>query len=267
MPGTRDVIVITGAGSGMGRAAAMRMAPGQHARTLILCDLGQQGLNETRASIGTGTHTELLTADIAAGDFTERFLSTLGTRSIAALIHCAGLSSSMADAQRILDVNLTATMILVGLVRPRMAEHAAAVLYASLAGHLLGPSLDERINAALTPESARQLLTADATPEMAYSLSKRGVQLLARREAAAFGRRGARILSLSPGVIDTPMGRAEMERHPMMAHMIKASPLGRAAQPDEVAEVAAFLCSRAASYITGTDILVDGGSLATTPAG
>lgn len=257
-----EVIVITGAGSGMGRAAALRMAIDCQPRSLLLCDLHQNGLDETQALVGDAAKSELLVADIVASDFFGLLETTLAARAVSALIHCAGLSSSMASAQRIFDVNLAATIALVDVMRSRMARNGAAVLYASIAGHLLGPALDEQLNAATTADLVPSLVPLADSPEAAYSVSKRGVQLLARREAAAFGRRGARIVSLSPGVIDTPMGRAEMVRHPMMGGMIEGSPLGRAAQPSEVAQVAAFLCSSGASFITGTDVLVDGGLLA-----
>jgi len=98
---------------------------------------------------------------------------------------------------------------------------------------------------------------------MAYTVSKRGVKLLVERESPSFGARGARIASISPGIIDTPMGRQEMEKQPIMKVLVDKSPLAREARPEEVAAVAVFLCTPTASFITGTDILVDGGSIAT----
>ena len=86
---------------------------------------------------------------------------------------------------------------------------------------------------------------------------------LVEREALSFGQRGARIASISPGIIDTPMGRQEMEGHPIMKQIVDTSPLKRSAAAEEVAAVAVFLCSPSASYISGTDILVDAGSTTT----
>jgi NAD(P)-dependent dehydrogenase (short-subunit alcohol dehydrogenase family) len=83
---------------------------------------------------------------------------------------------------------------------------------------------------------------------------------LARKTAPAWSKRGARIISLSPGIIDTPMGRQELSQQPMMQGMIDA--VGRMGTAEEVAAVAAFLVSPAASFVTGTDVLVDGGSVA-----
>jgi NAD(P)-dependent dehydrogenase (short-subunit alcohol dehydrogenase family) len=99
-------------------------------------------------------------------------------------------------------------------------------------------------------------------PRLAYVLSKHGVGRLVQRHAATRGAKGARIPSLSPGIVDTEMGRLEAENQPMMAQMVASIPLARMARPEEVAAVAAFLVSDAASFITGSDVLVDGGELA-----
>jgi NAD(P)-dependent dehydrogenase (short-subunit alcohol dehydrogenase family) len=95
---------------------------------------------------------------------------------------------------------------------------------------------------------------------VAYGLSKWAVRRLVIQRAPAWGAEGARIVSLSPGIIDTPMGRQELEQQPMMAGIIDATPLGRTGTADEIAAVIEFLCSPGASFVTGTDLLVDGGS-------
>jgi NAD(P)-dependent dehydrogenase (short-subunit alcohol dehydrogenase family) len=85
---------------------------------------------------------------------------------------------------------------------------------------------------------------------------------LVQREARAWGESGARLLSVSPGIVDTPMGRLEAANEPAMAAMVERSALGRMLQPEEIAAVVAFLVSPAASALTGTDVLVDGGAVA-----
>jgi NAD(P)-dependent dehydrogenase (short-subunit alcohol dehydrogenase family) len=99
-------------------------------------------------------------------------------------------------------------------------------------------------------------------PGVAYSWAKRGVQRLVRREAAAFGATGARICSVSPGMIDTPMGRQEYARQPMMRTLEDMTPLGRTGRADELAAVVTFLLSDEPSFVTGVDVLVDGGACA-----
>jgi NAD(P)-dependent dehydrogenase (short-subunit alcohol dehydrogenase family) len=97
---------------------------------------------------------------------------------------------------------------------------------------------------------------------MAYPLSKRAVIRLVAHEATAFGARGARIVSISPGLIDTAMTRSEQTASAQMKSLLARTPLARLGTADEIASVAIFLCSKDASYITGCDIRVDGGMLA-----
>ncbi|MFM8303031.1 MAG: SDR family oxidoreductase, partial [Actinomycetota bacterium] len=99
-------------------------------------------------------------------------------------------------------------------------------------------------------------------PGVAYAYAKRGVQRLVRRTAIAWGPAGGRINSMSPGLIDTPMGRQEFSQQPAMATMLERTPLGRQGRADELAAVVAFLCGPEASYVSGSDVLVDGGCTA-----
>lgn len=255
----KGIAVVTGAASGMGEAAARLLA--EAGWPLLLCDLNQERLAATAGRLPG--QVETLAGDIAAADYGASLTAALAGRPIGALIHCAGLSPTMADPARILEVNLAATMRLVESILPHMAQGSCAVLFASSAAHMQGAALDEAINAVRTPEAVPSLMQYTPESGAAYSVSKRGVKLLVERESPRFGSRGARIASISPGIIDTPMGRQEMETHPIMKVLVEKSALRREARPEEVAAVAVFLCTQTASFITGTDILVDGGSIAT----
>ena len=92
-----------------------------------------------------------------------------------------------------------------------------------------------------------------------YGYAKRGVMRLVAREAVAWGCSGARICSISPGIIDTPQGRQEFDEQPAMAMMIDLTPIKRWGQPEEICNVVAFLLSDEASFMTGYDVVVDGG--------
>jgi NAD(P)-dependent dehydrogenase (short-subunit alcohol dehydrogenase family) len=255
------VAIVTGAASGMGLAVARRFAAEDW--TLLACDLDAARLD---AAVEDGLEgvgvVETLAGDISAADFPARLLQALDGRPVAALVHCAGLSPTMGDPARILEVNLAASLRLVEAVRDRMAPRAAAVLFASTAGHMLGGQLDAMIDAVVTPEAVPSLVAYAPNPGAAYSISKRGVQLLVRRQAKAFGARQARIASISPGIIDTPMGQAELGATEVMRQMIDMGALPRMGRAEEVAAAAAFLCSPEASFITGCDLRVDGGQLA-----
>jgi NAD(P)-dependent dehydrogenase (short-subunit alcohol dehydrogenase family) len=176
----------------------------------------------------------------------------------------------MADARRILDVNLVATARLLEALLPHALPGAAAVLVASQAGHFVGRGMKPETRAAIDDPLAPgffERLEAAAGPVAtgasgAYGLSKWGVQRLAVAQAPAWGERGARVVSISPGIVDTGMGRSELaaNTNAMNTIMQKTPAGGRMGRPEELAAVIAFLCSEAASFVSGVDWLVDGGS-------
>jgi NAD(P)-dependent dehydrogenase (short-subunit alcohol dehydrogenase family) len=257
----RQAAIVTGAGGGIGQAIARELA--KQGYELVLCDLHAAALSALAAELRVSTH-----VDVAAGDITDRgYLATLlaavGTRELSVLAHAAGVSPTMADGARIFEVNFRATEALVEAVLPRIAPGGVAVLVASSSGQLVaGWPLDKVASRVLDggmPLLARLLLRS---PKLAYPFSKRAVQLYAARMAPAFGARGARIVSVSPGLIDTSMGQRERSASREMDSMLAVTPAGRMGDPREIATTCAFLASPAASYVNGIDILVDGGMMA-----
>jgi len=175
----------------------------------------------------------------------------------------------MADWRRVLTVDLVGTALLLEALRPLVTDGTAMVCYASMAPLLAGvadPAADAALDEPLDPLLLDRLHDALGetleNPGMAYTWAKRGVQRFAQREAVWFGRRGARICSVSPGIIDTPQGRQEAAAHASMEGFVAQTPLGRRGVAEEAAAVTAFLLSDQASFVNGIDLLVDGGLVA-----
>ncbi len=270
----RGVTVITGAASGMGLACARRLArPDQ---TLLLVDIDAAKLAAVRADVAeyASGPDDVQTATVDVTDVAS--LAGLADRvrelgEFRALAHAAGISPTMAAWDAVIRVDLVGTALILEALRPLAVSGTAVVCWASN-GAYMGisgagdPILDAILDEPLAPDLIDRLAAANgerfSSPDGsgdAYTWAKRGVIRLVRREAAAWGARGARIVSISPGIINTPMSRQEFAVQPLMKVMIDNTPIPRFGAPNEIAELVAFLVSPNAGYITGCDILIDGG--------
>jgi NAD(P)-dependent dehydrogenase (short-subunit alcohol dehydrogenase family) len=259
--GNRNVAVVTGATGGIGSAVASLFS--EQGYGLILCGRDAARLEDLAALLRVSGSVEIIAGDIADPTFPGQLVAILGGRQISALVHTAALSPVMADPSELFEVNYNATVRLVEAIRPKMAEGGCAILLGSMGAHWpVSPEAQAALKALTLNATAETLLPLAPTRNDAYLLSKKAVVRLVALQASAFGRRKARIVSLSPGPTDTNMDRMERAAEPQMDDLLAITPLGRLGEPSEIATVAGFLCSQGASYITGTDIRVDGGNVA-----
>jgi NAD(P)-dependent dehydrogenase (short-subunit alcohol dehydrogenase family) len=252
---TVNVAVITGASSGMGRTCVEQVR--SIADIVVAVDLRQPAIDGTVS----------LACDVADRDavsaVTDR-VRNIGT--FRALIHAAGISPTMGDARRVFEVDLLGTQHILDAFEDLVVEGSAAVCFSSSAAYTLAPFVTPEIESLLLDPLALDFLeraieaSADDS-RFAYAIAKVGVIRAAARAAVRWGGHGGRVTSLAPGLIDTPMGRLELQHQPEMAAMLEQTPLGRLGRPEEVAAVAAFLVSDAASFVSGIDVLVDGGQV------
>ncbi|MEU4242632.1 SDR family oxidoreductase [Actinoplanes sp. NPDC026619] len=259
-----EIVVVTGAG-GMGLAVARRIGSG---RTVILADAFPDALDRAVAALRAEGYaaTGQLT-DVADASSTVKLADAAAAEGpIAAVVHTAGVSAATSTVEKIMAVDLAGTAHVIDAFEAVAGPGTSLVCVASMAGHYATLSRADELALATTPAadllSLAVVRAAGPDPVQAYILAKRGNQVRVQAAALAWNRRGARINTISPGVISTAMARSEAESvsgSHMMA-MLDACGAGRTGTPAEIAEVAAFLTG--ARYITGTDILVDGGQAA-----
>ena len=262
----RPSAIITGAAGGMGQACARRLA---NSHALVLTDVNAARLFAVAETLREEDNADIaaeLCGDIADDGLVNQLAAAAGD-GCKVLIHTAGLSPALAGWAPIIRANMVGTAKLLEAVEPLLTTGFVGVLLASTARCFVPPA-DEALAALLANPLAEELLQRIA-PHLggddqtrasnAYAYSKAWIFETVKQRAASWAQRGARIVSLSPGFIRTGMTRKEVADRPEMLRLLEATPLARWGTVNDIANVTEFVLSDKASFITGTDIVIDGG--------
>ena len=261
----KSVVVLIGSGL-IGVAIARRVSSGKH---ILLADLRKENA-EAAATVlsNAGFEVTTTTVDVSSRDQVKRLAQEAAALGeVSGLIHAAGVSPSQASPQQILAVDVYGTAVVLEEFGKVIAPGGSGVVIASQSGHRLGALSDEQNRLLATTPADELLALPMLQPDQvkdslhAYQLSKRGNALRVMAEAVRWSKRGARINTISPGIIITPLARDELTgpRGAGYRRMIELCPVGRAGTSDEVANVAALLMGPDGAFITGSDFLMDGG--------
>ena len=263
------IAVVIG-GGGMGMSTAKRL--GQHCR-IVLASLSAEKNPQREAALKEdGIDAVAVQCDMTDPKSVENLARFVAERGpLRTLAHVAALSPSMGDWRTLLKVNLIGAKLIEEAMLGLAGQGTAAIFVSSLAGHSTAPPSQEVIDLLDDPLQEGffeklEALVPNHTSGAAYGLSKLALNRMCQRRAAAWGRKGARIVSMSPGMIATPMGALEFSgpNREIKLGLLARTPLGREGTMVETADAIEFLASNRASFITGTDLLVDGGAAAAT---
>jgi NAD(P)-dependent dehydrogenase (short-subunit alcohol dehydrogenase family) len=259
------VIVVIGAGQ-IGQAIARRVSAGKR---VLLADLRQENAAAAAEVLSNaGFEVSTATIDVSSRESVHKLAqAATALGDVTGVIHAAGVSPSQASPATILAVDLFGTALVLEEFGNVIARGGAGVVIASQSGHRLGALTAEQDKAlATTPaDELRSLpmLQPDQVKDSlhAYQLAKRGNALRVMAEAVRWGKRGARVNTISPGIIFTPLAKDELTgpRGEGYRRMIELCPVGRGGTPDEVGSVGALLMGTDGAFITGSDFLMDGG--------
>lgn len=264
----KDVMILTGAGQ-IGMAIARRMGYGMK---VIVGDRRMENVETVTGIMNrAGFDAEAVEMDLSSRESVCGLISTARQYGeIAMMINAAGVSPSQASVKTILKVDLYGTAVLLEEVGKVIKPGGVGITISSQSGHRL-PALGAETDRLLACTPVEELLNLEVLQPCnirdtlhAYQLAKRCNVKRVMAEAVKWGRRGARINSLSPGIIVTPLALDEFNgpRGEFYKNMFAQCPAGRPGTADEVANVAELLMSNRGAFITGSDFLVDGGATA-----
>lgn len=268
----KPVIALLGAGS-MGCAITKRIGAN---KTILLGDISEKNLEERAKEFRAGGYiVETQKVDACDRDSVKSFArkaASLGP--VKYFIDTAGASPNQAVPEHIIKLDLVGTAIAIDEFAKVIADGGAGLVISSQTGYMmhLTPEVENQLAMAPTEELAElECVKNDAMVNSgaAYIISKRANHLRVRTAAATtWGNARARINTLSPGVIVTPLAYDEFNAAgDTYQQMIDSSPARRVGTPEEIAAAGAFLLSDEAAFITGTDLLIDGGVIAAIESG
>jgi NAD(P)-dependent dehydrogenase (short-subunit alcohol dehydrogenase family) len=268
-----EVVVVIGAG-GIGIAIARRQSFGKH---ILLADFNETLLEAAAKELEVaGYKVSTLKVDVSDRASVRALAdkaASLG--SVTTVVNTAGVSPNMAPPERILAVDLYGSAVVFEEFERVIAPGGSALVVSSMAGYM-SPALPREQDQALAFTPADELLQLpflgpDAVTDSmkAYILSKHANHLRVQASSISWGKRGARVNAISPGIISTPLAQHELNSPigDIYRAMIAASPAKRMASPDEIAVAASYLLGPDAGFITGTDLLIDGGVISAMLAG
>ena len=257
----KNVHVVTGGGSGIGLDTAKLFKDG----IVVITGRNEDKLKEALVELkAANVEAVYKVSDISSQQANKELIeyaATLG--QLKTVVNSAGVSGGQASAENTYKIDLLGPDFLVEETLKVASENTVVVLISSMMGHVV-PNNEAYDNFLANPqaEGAIDALVAvvQNDSDNAYNFSKKGVHMLVKKWATKFGEKGARIVSLSPGIIMTPMSELAATDHPeRMAFMEKMTPAGRNGMPEDIARAIEFLVDDKSSFITGTDLLVDGG--------
>lgn len=261
----KNVVVVIGAGS-IGQAIARRVSIGKH---VLLADIKKENADAAaEVMMDAGYEVSTALVDISSRESIQELVQkATAIGDITNVVLAAGVSPSQASPETILKVDLYGSAVVLEEFGNVIAHGGSGIVISSQSGHRL-PALSVKQNKELATTPTEELLDLELlqldniTDSLhAYQLSKRGNSLRVMAEAVRWGKRGARVNSISPGIIFTPLARDELKgpRGDGYRRMIEVSAAGRGGTPDEVGAVAALLMGPEGAFITGSDFLMDGG--------
>ena len=260
-----QVVVVIGAGS-IGQAIARRVGAGKH---VLLADLRQDNVDAAANALSNaGFEVSTAIVDVSSRESVRALVErATAIGAITGVIHAAGVSPTQASPSTILRVDLYGTALVLEEFGNVIADGGAGVVISSQSGHRLPALTPEQDKALATTPTEELLALPMLQPDQvtdslhAYQVSKRGNSLRVMAEAVRWGKRGARVNTISPGIIFTPLAKDELSgpRGAGYRRMIELCAAGRGGTPDEVATVGALLMGPDGAFITGSDFLMDGG--------
>jgi NAD(P)-dependent dehydrogenase (short-subunit alcohol dehydrogenase family) len=261
----KEVVVVTGLGS-MGLACARRLGSG---RCLVITDVDARRTDDAAASLrDDGFDVVALALDLGDTAAPHELVTAVATAGqLRALVHTAAISQAQAPtAERIYAVNLVGTARMIEAFQPIANPGTVGVIIASMGAQFvqIAPEVERALALAPVDEllAATRRVPGHDDKSNAYLVAKRGNQLRVERESLAWAARGARLVSISPGLVSTAQGRLELREHPQVAAVLAGTPMRRIGTPDDIAGIVEWVTGRAASFVTGTDLRIDGGTIA-----